>query len=174
MLVVLAPAGVQAAPTILPALLPNGQVGVPYSAIISATCNGTCNWSLSGGFLPPGLLMSGGIIQGTPTTAGTFPFSLTVTDSTGSASQNYSITVVIPPLTFSSTSLSQSISGQPYSGTVSATGGTGTITYAITSGGLPPGMATSGGETDHLAVLPSLYHPLPWALPYCVATVNRM
>ena len=153
MLVVLAPAGVQAAPTILPALLPNGQVGVPYSAIISATCNGTCNWSLSGGFLPPGLLMSGGIIQGTPTTAGTFPFSLTVTDSTGSASQNYSITVVIPPLTFSSTSLSQSISGQPYSGTVSATGGTGTITYAITSGGLPPGltMSSSGQITGTVA-----------------------
>ncbi|MDQ4098462.1 MAG: Ig domain-containing protein [Actinomycetota bacterium] len=53
-------------------------------------------WSLAAGQLPPGLSLttSPGRITGTPTAAGTFTFTLRVTDEAGSqATRQFSITV---------------------------------------------------------------------------------
>ena len=53
-------------------------------------------WSRVAGTLPPGLSLttSPGRITGTPTTAGTFVFTLLVTDTAGvQASRQFSITV---------------------------------------------------------------------------------
>ncbi|MGH9277816.1 MAG: Ig domain-containing protein [Acidimicrobiales bacterium] len=53
-------------------------------------------WSLAAGPLPPGLSLttSPGRIQGTPTTAGTFTFTVRVTDDGGqTATQQFSITI---------------------------------------------------------------------------------
>jgi hypothetical protein len=68
------------------ALLPNGGIGTPYDRILTAT-GGTApyTWSiLSGsGSLPAGLSLaaSTGELTGSPTTAGSFTFTLQVTDS---------------------------------------------------------------------------------------------
>jgi hypothetical protein len=63
--------------------LPSATVGIGYSQAVAAT-GGTVpyNWSVSSG-LPPGLSMNGafGSIFGTPTTAGTFNFTVTVRDA---------------------------------------------------------------------------------------------
>jgi hypothetical protein len=85
------------------------------------------------------------MIQGTPAAVGTYSFSATVTDTTGSAVGNYTINITAPAITFSSTSIPTATIGQPYSASVTATGGTGTITYTISGGGLPSGLTFNNG-----------------------------
>lgn len=139
-------AKVEAAPSISPISLPNGQVNGFYSAQLIASCNGTCSWSFTGGALPPGLTLSPtGLIQGTPTAIGSYTFIATVTDSTGSTSGSFTITITAPPITFNTSSLPTATIGQPYSASISATGGTGTINYALTSGNLPSGLMFNAG-----------------------------
>src|SRR5580765_4092868 len=65
--------------------LPSGTVSVPYSQALSTTGGkAPYTWSLSAGALPGGLsLNNGGTISGTPTTGGTFQFTVKVVDGTG-------------------------------------------------------------------------------------------
>jgi DNA/RNA endonuclease G (NUC1) len=69
-------------------------------------------YSFSG--LPPGLTNSNALISGTPTTPGTYPVTVTATNSLGSDSQILSLAVVDPVLSLSTNSLSglSSILGQ--------------------------------------------------------------
>ena len=91
---------------------------------------GTLTWSISVGSLPPGLtgLPSTGssvTISGTPTSQGTFPFTVRVTDSLGqSDTRALSITINLPPpLNITTTSLPGGSIGQTYNQPVAATGG---------------------------------------------------
>jgi Putative Ig domain/Bacterial Ig domain len=82
--------------------LPNAAANQPYSQGLAATA-GTSpyTWSLSGGTLPAGLTLgAGGVISGTPTVSGTFPITVTVTDSGSPATTaTQSLTLEIPPST---------------------------------------------------------------------------
>ena len=61
-----------------------GEVSVPFDATLTATGgSGTYAWSLTSGALPPGLILEEGAISGTPTTAGVYAFTATLTDSEG-------------------------------------------------------------------------------------------
>lgn len=84
-----------------------GQVNSSYSATLE-TASGTSSytWSLSSGSLPPGLsLSSGGVISGTPTTSGTYNFTVSVTDSgTPSQSASKSLSLIIDPVSSTLTS----------------------------------------------------------------------
>lgn len=74
--------------TITAASLPNGVVQNPYTAALQATGGQTpYAWSIQSGQLPAGLALSGtsGTISGTPTTAGTSSFTVSVHDVTGAA-----------------------------------------------------------------------------------------
>jgi large repetitive protein len=82
-----------------PASLPNGSISTPYSAQLTVT-NGypSYTFSVTSGSMPPGIGMNSllGIIGGTPTTAGTYNFTITATDSSivpKSAQQSYSVTI---------------------------------------------------------------------------------
>lgn len=78
-------------------VLAPGQVGVSYATGVFADGGvPPYRWSLVAGALPPGLSLttSPGRIAGTPTTAGTFTFTLRVDDSGGQqATRQFSITV---------------------------------------------------------------------------------
>jgi outer membrane autotransporter protein len=69
--------------TITPATVPGGIVGHAYSQTLS-TSGGVASYSyaITAGALPPGIaLSSGGVLSGTPTSAGNFNFTVTSTDS---------------------------------------------------------------------------------------------
>jgi hypothetical protein len=135
--------------TITPALavtttsLPTGRVGIIYTQFLHAAGgNGTFVWSLTAGSLPPGLtLHSGnGAITGTPNTAGVFPFTVQVASNGLTASANLSLGVYVF-LTVTTTSVPVGTFGQPYSATLSASGGDGTYTWTLSAGTLPQGLS---------------------------------
>ncbi|MBI3471600.1 MAG: putative Ig domain-containing protein, partial [Candidatus Solibacter usitatus] len=93
--------------TVTTASLPAGIVGVAYSQTLTASGgSGSYLWAVTAGGLPSGLnLSSSGVISGSPTAAGTFDFSVQVTDSAGArATRSLSLTV-IAPLAIQTTSL---------------------------------------------------------------------
>ncbi|MBN1893766.1 putative Ig domain-containing protein, partial [bacterium] len=129
--------------------LPGGVNGISYEASVEAE-GGTepYTWSISAGSLPPGLSISAstGTISGTPTTAGTFEFTVQVTDAgdpTQTDNQALSITVNPAALTINTTSLADGQIGQAYDQTVKATGGTTPYAWSISAGSLPPGLSIS-------------------------------
>ncbi len=83
-----------------PSQLPAGTVGTTYAVGVFADGGTTpYTWTRTAGTLPPGLALqaSPGRIQGTPTTAGTFTFTLRVDDAAGqSATGTFIITITNP------------------------------------------------------------------------------
>ena len=148
--------------------LPNGTVGVAYSAVLTATGGSApYRWSqASGGDMPAGVTLAAtGMFIGTPTTAGTFgPYVFTATDTanTTASSASLSITIAGSALTVTTTSLPTGAVGSPYSVTLGASGGTAPYTWTETSGGaLPPGLAplTSDGVIAGTPTSPGNYGP---------------
>ena len=77
--------------------LPNGQLQTAYSATLQATGGTTpYSWSISSGSLPTGLTLAAttGVISSTPTAAGTFPFTVKVSDNAGN-SASAPLTIVV-------------------------------------------------------------------------------
>lgn len=88
------------APTITTESMANGEVGTAYSQKLEATGDPTITWSVTSGTLPAGLRLSeDGKITGTPTTAGTSTFTVTATNSAGSDSKGYTLTIKSVPVT---------------------------------------------------------------------------
>jgi hypothetical protein len=82
--------------TVSPSSLPNGFVGTAYSQTVTAG-GGTAPYSftISAGTQPAGLtLASDGGLSGTPTTAGTYNFTVKATDANGCAgTQSYTVII---------------------------------------------------------------------------------
>jgi large repetitive protein len=131
-----------AALSITTASLPNGQVGVAYSAQVSAT-GGVPPYNFTVGGFPGVTASAAGALAGTPTTAGTFSISATVTDTAGSkATQTYSVTIAASSLTLTTKSLPAGTVGVAYSAGLAASGGVPPYTFAAS--GLPGGLGVSG------------------------------
>ena len=133
---------VVAALGITTATLPGATQGVAYTTSLTATGgSGTRTWSVTAGALPSGLaLSSGGTISGTPSAAGSFSFTVTVSDTGGrSASKALSITVV-------SSSLTMKVSSLSIARKVAKTGISGTATVNVVNGnGVALGSVTVTG-----------------------------
>jgi large repetitive protein len=88
------------APIPVAANLAGGLTGLAYTETISAKGGiSPYTFSLSVGALPAGTSLTGstGVIAGTPSTAGTFNFTIKATDSTGaSGTQNFQIIIAAP------------------------------------------------------------------------------
>jgi hypothetical protein len=130
--------------TIITVSLPAGTITHAYSTTVAASGGATpYAWSATG--LPAGLSInpSSGLISGTPTASGTFPVTVTVTDSGGtnntqSAQASYNLTINSLP-TISTTTLPSGRVQLAYSSTVAATGGL--TPYTWSAAGLPAGLS---------------------------------
>ena len=125
--------------------LPAGTKGILYNQALNA--NGSVsNWAIDAGSLPNGLqLNSGGVIFGTPTTAGTFSFSVKTTNAWASDTKVLDIVINSPGAqvnapTITTSSLSEGAAGTAYSQALSASG-TAPITWLLDSGSLPNGLS---------------------------------
>jgi len=127
--------------------LPKAQVGNPFSLTIQTSGGtGARTYSLAAGALPPGTAFSSsGYFTGTPTVSGSYAFTLRVTDALSvSTDQNFTLVVDPPvPPQFITTSLPKAQAGVPYSLTVQTSGGSGSLSFALAAGALPPGVAFS-------------------------------
>jgi uncharacterized repeat protein (TIGR03803 family) len=139
--------------------LPTGEIGVAYSATLSAV-GGTppYTWAISAGTLPAGLALNSttGVIAGTPTASTTADFTVTVTDSVNdTASEGLSISVSASTIVrVTTTTLAQGTVGTAYSVTLTATDGTKPYTWSIGSGSLPSGL-TLGASTGTISGTPT-------------------
>jgi hypothetical protein len=135
--------------------LPEATLGTAYNQALSLN-GGTGSFTFgTSGSMPAGLSVhpATGAISGTPTATGSYSFSVIITDAnhtTGSAT--YALTVNPPSASFVFTPsggvLKEAMVGEDYSQPISATGGTGSLVYSLSSGTLPNGITlnVSTGE----------------------------
>jgi hypothetical protein len=77
---------------------PDGVVGRAYEYRVKTLCRSGTEWKIFHGALPPGLSLDGvsGVVAGTPTEAGSFPFTLYVTaDNRGGGYGREEFTIVV-------------------------------------------------------------------------------
>ena len=124
--------------TLEPPTLPDGQVGVAYSAQLSTTnMTAPVTYAVTSGEFPDGLVLNGstGAISGTPNAAGTFVFTITATDAAScAAGRNYTVEIA-QTLTQTTTTVSASPNPSTYNqavtltATVTPEGATGTVVF---------------------------------------------
>src|SRR5205823_4610321 len=135
--------------TVTTGSLPAGTVGTAYAQSLAASGGtGGYTWSVASGSLPPGLTLNSGsgVISGTPTLAGTFQFTIQVSDTQNSqASGLFSLTVQSPVSITTATTLANGVAGIAYSQTLAASGGVPPYTWSLVSGPLPTGLSLNSG-----------------------------
>jgi hypothetical protein len=138
-------------------VLPSGALGVAYSFQLTGTGGSQPYvWSIDGGSLPSGLVLTpSGSITGTPTTTGTFNFSVLVTDQLRRATgKSFQLIITTSVLVISNSSpLPAGTVGTAYSQTFSLNGGAAPYRWTI-AGNVPPGL-TLNAVTGVLSGTPS-------------------
>jgi hypothetical protein len=129
-----------------------GEVGVAYAPVALSATGGVqpYTWTISNGQLPAGLtLTSDGSVSGTPTSAGTFAFTVQVADAGNSTATipgsvpiaaGLSASLIPDCATQCSVELGCSVCGA----FGQQSGGVGPYSYALTSGQIPAGTSLSG------------------------------
>ena len=148
--------------TISGATVHPGMVGAAYVAnFFSSGGAGPYTWSVATGQLPPGLTLqtqpdpryANNVLTGTPTTAGTYTFTMKVSDFAGQqATQKFTLTID-PPLQITSTTLPAGKVGVPYRHDFTAQGGDPPYFFFIFQNDpLPPGLTfgSAAPDTDNI------------------------
>jgi Putative Ig domain len=112
--------------------------GVSYQQQMSSTGGtGTVTWSVSSGVLPTGwTLTTAGVLSGTGTTDGTYSFTIQAQDSGNpaqTAQTQYTLLIAEPVMITSSPTLPHACVNQPYSFTVTTSGGIPPIQFSFIS-----------------------------------------
>jgi large repetitive protein len=128
--------------------LPDATVLTPYSQILSAVGGAPpYTWTLVGGSVPDGTsLQSNGTVAGAPGNPGSYMFTARATDQTGtSALGTFSLKAAPAPLTITTPSpLTSGMITVDYPlQVISATGGVGPYTFAVSVNSLPAGLTLS-------------------------------
>lgn len=129
---------------IQPAFLPVWTAGQSLPPVSFGAAGGTAPYSfmVTGGALPTGLQLSSvGVLSGTPTVPGVFAITVGATDAqadTGTAT--YTLVVSAPIVAVGPDVLAPLQAGSAHSERLTASGGTGPYSFAVTGGALPRGM----------------------------------
>lgn len=88
------------APTITTTTLSDPSAGTAYSSTVAFTGTAPATFAVTVGSLPAGLVLdpNTGVISGTPTTAGTVTFTVTVTNAGGTDSATFTVTTAAAAL----------------------------------------------------------------------------
>src|SRR5260370_116506 len=126
--------------------LPDAVLKQSYSATLNANGpNARFTWTESGSFRPGLAFSSNGRITGSPSSIGTFPFTVTATNTRNQAGSALLSISVASTINIQPTSLPDGQVAVAYSQTLQATGGKSPYQWSLASGALPAGLALSSG-----------------------------
>ncbi|MGH6692208.1 MAG: Ig domain-containing protein, partial [Gammaproteobacteria bacterium] len=131
--------------TVGPSQIAASTVGAVFSETFTATGGRTpYAFVLSSGALPPGLTLTGPVLSGRPTTAGTYSFTIKASDADGCVgTMSYSLlinpaacpTIIVGPAQLTATTV-----GAAFSLTFTASGGRSPYGFSTSAGFIPPGL----------------------------------
>jgi len=132
--------------TIETTTLAEGQLDIIYSQTLKASGgSGSYSWSIASGALPAGFTLKAktGGISGIPGQAGTFNFTVQVSDGKDTLTKDLSINVMsnTKPMYINTASLDPNEIGAPYYREMGASGGSGKYSWSVSAGTLPDGLS---------------------------------
>jgi len=133
-------------PTITTAApLPSGTYNVNYNKILAATgATKPYTWSVVSGDIPAGITFDAakGALKGKPTGWGDFTFTVQVADKYGyKSTKDFTLSILVPPLTITTTSLPCGKVGSSYKKVLAGKGGVKPYAWSVSAGALPGGLA---------------------------------
>lgn len=157
------PLTVLEAPRFVTGSLPSGTVAVVYVARVEASGGkAPLVHALRSGSFPPGLSIdASGTLSGTPSTAGTYSFELSVTDAHGSVTRApFTLEVHAPAPVINTTELPAAHVSRDYRFTLAVSGGTPPYSWSKLEGSLPAGLSLS--STGELSGTPTASGTFPF------------
>ena len=143
-----------------------GTVATPYSLQMTATVTEPKTWSINSGALPAGLALnaSTGLISGTPSAAGQFDFTVLAKMNGDSRSDTKALGIVVREQVgivgtepFNAARRAITEVSMTFETVLAATGGTGSYTWSLTSGALPPGLTLADSAIAGTATTAGVY-----------------
>ena len=129
--------------TIATAALPDGTELEAYTTTLTATGGATAglSWTLQSGTLPPGVtLATTGVLSGTPTQHGTYPFTVQLVNAAGTRVTKALSLLVVQTLSITTLSLGETVQGRSYTATLTTLGGRAPFTWSLVNSTLPTGL----------------------------------
>ena len=121
---------------------PASEVSAPFQQLLAASGGtGTFTWALASGALPSGLVLGPtGTIAGTPTTAGSFRFSVSATDTEGRVATLTETLRVAARVGVATRTFRPGKVGRYFEGRLRASGGVQPVSWKLKRGPLPRGI----------------------------------